>query len=62
MEHTVAQAVGGCAFVVGLSAFWQRDDRRFSYQMVLFCAVMAVHFSPHGRACCDSRSDIQWLT
>ncbi|MDG3086513.1 YgjV family protein [Vibrio hannami] len=44
MENLVAQAVGGIAFLVGITAFSQKDDIRFRYQMMSFCIVMGVHF------------------
>ena len=44
METWLAQGVGGIAFVIGLVAFWQKNDLRFRYQMVVFCFFMAIHF------------------
>ncbi|MDC5819084.1 YgjV family protein [Vibrio europaeus] len=44
MENWLAQIVGGFAFIIGVMAFWQKDDTRFRYQMMVFCLVMGVHF------------------
>ncbi|WP_428773323.1 YgjV family protein [Vibrio sp.] len=44
MEDWLAQLVGGAAFLIGVIAFWQKDDLNFRYQMVAFCLVMSVHF------------------
>ncbi len=40
----IAQLVGGFAFLIGIMAFWQKDDVKFSYQMTGYCFVMALHF------------------
>lgn len=40
----ITQLIGGVAFLIGVSAFWQKDDLRFRYQMSAFCFVMALHF------------------
>ncbi|MFN1549077.1 YgjV family protein [Vibrio natriegens] len=44
METWLAQSVGGIAFIIGLAAFLQKNDRRFRIQMVIFCFFMAIHF------------------
>jgi hypothetical protein len=44
MENWVTQGVGGLAFCIGVMAFWQKDDMRFRYQMMIFCFVMSIHF------------------
>lgn len=44
MENGLAQGIGGIAFMVGVMAFWQKDDLRFRYQMMAFCFIMGVHF------------------
>ncbi|UUM32379.1 YgjV family protein [Vibrio japonicus] len=44
METWLAQGVGGIAFVIGLVAFWQKNDLHFRYHMVVFCFFMAIHF------------------
>ncbi|EHY0995203.1 YgjV family protein [Vibrio parahaemolyticus] len=44
MENGLAQGIGGIAFMVGVMAFWQKDDLRFRYQMIVFCFIMGVHF------------------
>ncbi|MBO9495124.1 YgjV family protein [Thalassotalea sp. G20_0] len=40
----IAQLVGGFAFLIGIMAFWQKDDVKFRYQMTAFSLVMALHF------------------
>ncbi|WP_419534416.1 YgjV family protein [Endozoicomonas sp.] len=40
----IAQLVGGFAFLIGIMAFWQKDDVKFRYQMTGYCFVMALHF------------------
>ncbi|EJG1634063.1 YgjV family protein [Vibrio parahaemolyticus] len=44
MENGLAQGIGGIAFMVGVMAFWQKDDLRFRYQMMAFCFIIGVHF------------------
>lgn len=44
MESVVAQSIGGIAFLIGLMAFWQKDDTRFRYQMMAFCFTIGIHF------------------
>ncbi|MFA0543274.1 YgjV family protein [Vibrio sp. 10N.222.52.B7] len=44
MENWITQGVGGLAFCIGVMAFWQKDDMRFRYQMMIFCFVMSIHF------------------
>ncbi|MDF4672759.1 YgjV family protein, partial [Vibrio parahaemolyticus] len=39
MENGLAQGIGGIAFMVGVMAFWQKDDLRFRYQMMVFCFI-----------------------
>ncbi|WP_394211874.1 YgjV family protein [Enterovibrio calviensis] len=48
MEMWFTQWVGGVACLVGISAFWQKDDLRFRYQMMAFCFVMSLHFALMG--------------
>jgi hypothetical protein len=48
MQDSLAQAFGAIAFVIGAVAFWQKDDNRFRYQMMLFCLVMSIHFALIG--------------
>ncbi|MDD1795496.1 YgjV family protein [Enterovibrio sp. ZSDZ42] len=50
MEMWFTQLVGGVACLVGISAFWQKDDLRFRYQMMAFCFVMSLHFALMGAA------------
>ena len=48
MENAIAQGIGGIAFLVGVMAFWQKDDMRFRYQMMMFCLIMGIHFTLMG--------------
>ncbi|CAK1765803.1 YgjV family protein [Vibrio crassostreae] len=48
MENVIAQGIGGIAFLVGVMAFWQKDDMRFRYQMMMFCLIMGIHFTLMG--------------
>ncbi|MDF2153084.1 YgjV family protein [Vibrio sp. CAU 1672] len=48
MENWLVQGIGGIAFVVGVMAFWQKDDNRFRYNMMVFCFIMAIHFALMG--------------
>ncbi|TQP88018.1 YgjV family protein, partial [Vibrio cholerae] len=48
MGNALAQGIGGIAFLVGVMAFWQKDDMRFRYQMVAFCFIMGIHFALLG--------------
>ncbi|WDG11229.1 YgjV family protein [Vibrio campbellii] len=48
MESWLAQSIGGIAFMVGVMAFWQKDDMRFRYQMMAFCFIMGIHFTLMG--------------
>ena len=41
----LAQALGGIAFLFGITAFWQKDDTHFRFFMMVFCAFMAFHFT-----------------
>jgi len=42
--YWVAQAVGGLAFIVGITMFIKRDDRKFKLQLSLYSAVIGCHF------------------
>jgi len=46
----IAQLIGGIAFFIGILAFWQKDDKKFRYQMMGYCFVMSVHFLMLGSA------------
>ncbi|EJB8584642.1 YgjV family protein [Vibrio parahaemolyticus] len=50
MENGLAQGIGGIAFLVGVMAFWQKDDLLFRYQMMAFCFIMGIHFTLMGAA------------
>ena len=44
MNSMIGQLIGGIAFVIGTSAFLQKDDIKFRALMALFCILMAMHF------------------
>ncbi|CAH0528776.1 YgjV family protein [Vibrio hippocampi] len=44
----LAQIIGGVAFVCGVIAFLQKQDLRFRIGMVIFCFIMATHFTMMG--------------
>ncbi|AHF75009.1 Inner membrane protein ygjV [Candidatus Sodalis pierantonius str. SOPE] len=39
-----AQAVGGLAFVVGITTFFNRNERRFKLQLALYSLIIGLHF------------------
>ncbi|MEA9390395.1 YgjV family protein [Acerihabitans sp. TG2] len=39
-----AQAVGGLAFIVGITMFVKRDDRKFKLQLALYSLIIGCHF------------------
>lgn len=45
-----AQAVGVLAFLVGITMFFNRSDRRFKQQLSLYSAVIGIHFLLMGAA------------
>ncbi|WP_413736898.1 YgjV family protein [Sodalis sp. RH21] len=42
--YWVAQAVGGLAFIVGITMFIKRDDRKFKLQLALYSFIIGCHF------------------
>lgn len=42
--YWVAQAVGVLAFVVGITMFLKRDDRKFKLQLALYSFIIGSHF------------------
>ncbi|WP_313107063.1 YgjV family protein [Pseudescherichia vulneris] len=42
--YWLAQGVGVIAFVVGITTFINRDERRFKKQLSLYSAIIGVHF------------------
>ncbi len=45
-----AQSVGVVAFVVGITMFFNRNDRRFKQQLSAYSAIIGVHFLMMGAA------------
>ncbi len=42
--YWLAQGVGFIAFLIGITTFFNRDDRRFKKQLSVYSAVIGVHF------------------
>lgn len=42
--YWIAQGVGVLAFVVGITTFVNRDERRFKLQLAAYSAIIGVHF------------------
>lgn len=45
---SLAQIFGYCAFVLGVSSFLQKNDRRFKLYMLAECVAYIIHFSLLG--------------
>ena len=43
-ELWFAQAVGGLAFLIGITTFLQKDDQLFRRQLTVYCGVIGAHF------------------
>lgn len=43
-SYWFAQAVGAMAFMVGITVFFRRDDRKFKLQLSLYSAIIGCHF------------------
>ncbi|MBJ3815356.1 YgjV family protein [Shimwellia pseudoproteus] len=48
--YWLAQGIGVLAFVVGITTFFNRDERRFKLQLSLYSAIIGVHFFLMGSA------------
>ncbi|HJV25154.1 MAG TPA: YgjV family protein [Aromatoleum sp.] len=63
---SLAQLLGYAAFVVGITAFWQRDDRRLRYFVVALSLTYVVHFSLLGNPAAAAGAGISavrsWLS
>ena len=44
-ELWFAQAVGGLAFLIGITTFLQKDDQLFRRQLTVYCGVIGATFS-----------------
>ncbi len=42
--YWLAQGVGVIAFLIGITTFFNRDERRFKKQLSVYSAVIGVHF------------------
>jgi hypothetical protein len=56
-----AQCVGYVAFVLGVSSFLQRDDRRFKQYMAAECLAYIIHFSLLGNPTAVASSTMSLL-
>lgn len=43
--YWLARGVGVIAFLIGITTFFNRDERRFKKQLSVYSAVIGVHFS-----------------
>ena len=70
----MAQLIGVLAFLIGVLAFWQKDDERFRIQMGIYCLVLAGHFALLGasvaamnavingvRNCVSAKKKTRWM-
>lgn len=55
---SVAQLFGYLAFVIGVAAFWQRDDRRLRYLVTGLSLTYTVHFTLLGNPAAAAGSGI----
>lgn len=46
--YWLAQGVGVIAFLIGITTFFNRDERRFKKQLSVYSAVIGVHFFSSG--------------
>ncbi|NDO79814.1 hypothetical protein CJP72_03200 [Citrobacter sp. NCU1] len=42
--YWLAQGVGVIAFLIGITTFFNRDERRFKLQLTVYSAIIGVHF------------------
>ena len=42
--YWLAQSVGVIAFLIGITTFFNRDERRFKLQLAVYSATIGVHF------------------
>ncbi len=49
--YWLAQGVGVIAFLIGITTFFNRDERRFKKQLSVYSAVIGVHFSSGHLSC-----------
>lgn len=49
--YWLAQGVGVIAFLIGITTFFNRDERRFKKQLSVYSAVIGVHFFLLGTSC-----------
>lgn len=42
--YWLARGVGVIAFLIGITTFFNRDERRFKKQLSVYSAVIGVHF------------------
>ncbi len=43
--YWLARGVGVIAFLIGITTFINRDERRFRLQLAVYSAIIGVHFS-----------------
>lgn len=42
--YWLARGVGVIAFLIGITTFFNRDERRFKLQLAVYSATIGVHF------------------
>lgn len=57
--YWLAQGVGVIAFLIGITTFINRDERRFRLQLAVYSAIIGVHFFLMGAAAMLSLSCIR---
>lgn len=48
--YWLAQGIGVLAFLIGITTFFNRDERRFKLQLSVYSAIIGVHFFLMGSA------------
>ncbi len=57
--YWLAQGVGVIAFLIGITTFFNRDERRFRLQLAVYSATIGVHFFFDGRLACGNERRAQ---
>lgn len=53
-----AQGVGVVAFLIGITTFFNRDERRFRLQLALYSAIIGVHFFLMGASAAGMSAEL----
>lgn len=49
--YYLGQGIGILAFLIGLTVFIQRDDKKLKIRLAIYTAFMGLHFFARGDAC-----------